>query len=407
MKKGNLLLLLTILAFPLYGQLDSLKLNKKGKRKPTFYPLPALSYTPETQLTLGAALVSYFDLYKPETDTRLSNIQVLAVYTTAKQILLDTKWFLYTKNEDFIFFGRAFYHKYPDRHYGYGNTTLDLVNYFEPNNASSETFNYLAFNTQRVHFSPVFLRKIYKRLYGGIQFEYEQLFDFKLIDQRPAFIDPDILSVPVTGARTGLGFNITFDNRDINLNPLNGHYLQLQNWFFSEKLGGDYQYSVFRFDGRSYINTLKDQTIALQLIVDQRYSPDGRQGIPFRGLARFGGADLVKGYFYGTYQAQKMTMFQMEYRWPIYYFKKPFPFKKLPIIKGFGLVGFLGGGQVFDQWSEFGFNRFRLAMGGGFRINIDREQRLNIGADFGYGFDKNSDFRKHQTGIYFFLGETF
>ena len=121
-----------------------------------------------------------------------------------------------------------------------------------------------------------------------------------------------------------------------------------------------------------------------------------------RGLARFGGADLVRGYFYGTYQAENLLMFQAEYRWPVLYFKK-----KVPFFKGLGLVGFLGGGQVFSKWQEVAFDQFRLAVGGGLRLLLDKERRLNIGIDFGYGLHAGSGFDGNQTGFYFFMGEAF
>ena len=40
------------------GQKDSTRFNRKSK----IFPVPALTYTPETQLTLGGAMFYFFDL---------------------------------------------------------------------------------------------------------------------------------------------------------------------------------------------------------------------------------------------------------------------------------------------------------------------------------------------------------
>ncbi|MEM7104144.1 MAG: BamA/TamA family outer membrane protein [Bacteroidota bacterium] len=379
------------------GQEDSTNTDRKSR----IFPVPALTYTPETQLTLGGAMFYFFDLAKGDASANMSNLQALAVYTTANQVLIDSKWNLYTRLENFVFTGRAFYHIYPDRHYGYGNNADSRVDIFDKETGETTSTNYLLFKTQRLHFAPVILRKVTKNLFAGIQYEYEYLYDFKAIPDSITSISSGILDVPVTGPRSGLGWNITYDSRTNPVNPEKGHFIQFQNWFFSEIFGSQYTYSVFRVDARTYPRLFKDHNLALQLVVDQRYTED-EQGIPMRGLARFGGADLIRGYFYGTYQAENLLMFQAEYRLPVMTFGEKFPF-----FKGLGLVGFIGGGQVFNEWQEVGFNQFRLAIGGGMRLLLDKEKRLNVGIDFGYGLHPGSDFDGNQTGFYFFMGEAF
>ncbi|HAD12184.1 MAG TPA: hypothetical protein DCF33_07065, partial [Saprospirales bacterium] len=57
---------------------------------------PAISYSPETKLTLGAIGIYYLDLRKGDRNTPLSNIDFLAVYTLNKQILLESRWEVFT-----------------------------------------------------------------------------------------------------------------------------------------------------------------------------------------------------------------------------------------------------------------------------------------------------------------------
>lgn len=394
----NVLLILLIIGFS--GSTIWAQSADSTKRKTQFFPLPALSFAPETGFTFGLAAFTFADLAKGDRNARMSNFQLLAIYTTKSQLLIDSKWFIATKGESFLFSGRAFYHFFPDRNYGVGNDASAEVTLLDPEALETSTFNYLPFNTKRLHFAPVALKQIRPNLFAGLQFEYERLFDFSednVILQAP----PDVLSLPITGPRTGLGINITYDDRKNAVNPLKGNFLQFQNWFFREGFGGDYRYTVYRLDARKYINTTAEHTLAIQLVADHRQSPEDRP-IPFRGLARFGGADLTRGYFFGTYQSDKMLMFQTEYRLPILKFHERFP-----VFDGLGMVVFLAGGQVQPEWDAFEFGAFRLAGGAGIRFSLDREKRLNVGMDYGIAFDPTSGGDKRQTGFYFFMGETF
>ncbi|MEO1438046.1 MAG: hypothetical protein AAFV80_21065, partial [Bacteroidota bacterium] len=173
------------------------------KRKTQFFPLPALSFSPETGFTFGLATFAYADLAKGDTTARMSNFQLLSIYTTKSQLLIDGRWFIYTKGEQWAFTGRAFYHFFPDRNYGYGNDALGEVNLLVGEEQTPERLNYLPFNTQRFHFAPVIWKKVRPSLFAGIQFEYERLFNFSLQDELVSASN-DIQNLPIIGARTGL-----------------------------------------------------------------------------------------------------------------------------------------------------------------------------------------------------------
>jgi hypothetical protein len=57
---------------------------------------PAISYSPETKLTLGVIGISYFDLSKGDLATPISFVDFLAVYTLDNQILLESRWEIFT-----------------------------------------------------------------------------------------------------------------------------------------------------------------------------------------------------------------------------------------------------------------------------------------------------------------------
>ncbi|MEM6726345.1 MAG: hypothetical protein AAF598_20045, partial [Bacteroidota bacterium] len=172
---GGQMSLVLCLAFccsmpPAFGQLT--------KRKAQFFPLPALSFSPETGFTFGLAAFAYADFAKGDSTARMSNFQLLSIYTTKSQLLLDGRWFIYTKGEQWAFTGRMFYHFFPDRNYGFGNDAAGVVDLLVGEEQSPERYNYLPFDTKRIHFAPVVLKKIQSSLFAGVQFEYERLFSY-------------------------------------------------------------------------------------------------------------------------------------------------------------------------------------------------------------------------------------
>lgn len=128
--------------------------------------------------------------------------------------------------------------------------------------------------------------------------------------------------------------------------------------------------------------------------------------IPIRALSRVGGHKFIRGYFRGTYQDNHMAAFETEYRLP--FWREGTDAKLWQVWKRLGVVGFVSGAQVFHEPSEFGFDRFHLAVGGGLRILFNPESRVNLRIDYAVGLHKGSDGSdKRQSGFYFFLGEAF
>ena len=93
---------------------------------------PAISYAPETKLTLGGIGYYYLDLYRGSPATKISNINFLAVYTLNQQVALEGYWDIFTDGNRWRTRGMAFYNKYPYRNYGRGNEPgVPVVEYLE------------------------------------------------------------------------------------------------------------------------------------------------------------------------------------------------------------------------------------------------------------------------------------
>jgi hypothetical protein len=72
---------------PLWGQ----NADTTAGRFRRFDVFPAISYSPETKLTLGVIGYAYFDWRGGDVATPLSFLEFLAVYTTTGQILFENR----------------------------------------------------------------------------------------------------------------------------------------------------------------------------------------------------------------------------------------------------------------------------------------------------------------------------
>lgn len=397
-----LLFCLVVIQLPLYGQhLSDSTANREYKKLDIF---PAISYSPETNLTLGAIGIMYFDFGK-DRSTPISNLEFLAVYTLNKQIIVESRWEFFMPESKWRTRGELFFNRYPDRNYGWGNNASALVLEVDED-GNRDTLNYLNFNSDRIKFSPVLLRKIRPHLFLGLQYDMESLFNMKTIPAEYHFLNADSLLIkdmPVAGVRSGLGLQLLYDTRDYIMNPLKGSLFEVNLLNYGGYLGSDYTFTSFYADLRQYINTFRNQTLALRIYGSMRWTNDE---VPMRALSRVGGHKFIRGYFKGTYQDYHMGTFEAEYRFPLW--PEGADSKLWQVWKRLGLVGFVGGAQVAHEMSDFRMNKFNLAAGGGLRILFNPKTRVNIRIDYAVALAPDSDGPdKRQSGFYFYLGESF
>ena len=98
-----------------------------------------------------------------------------------------------------------------------------------------------------------------------------------------------------------------------------------------------------------------------------------------------GGTEIMRGYYKGRFTDQNMIAFQAEVRQYIFW--------------RLGVAGFASAGQVGETLSSYGLDDFHYAYGGGIRLMLHEEEKLNLRIDFGFGENSN--------GIYVILKESF
>ena len=363
MKKLICFILLGLSAFPCFGKeagQDSVKQKRSG-----FIPIPILFYMPETKIGVGAAVNYYFRESGSKLDSRPSTIMPVLIYTQKKQIISELSANLYWKDEIYHLNGYLSYKKFPDKFYGIGNNTSDDDEDYTP---------------QIVEFSLDVQKKVYCGLSIGVQYEFEhnKIIEF---EEGGHLAQGNILGSE-GGTISGIGLLANWDTRNNIFYPTSGSYFQLSASLFGCILGSDYNFNRYNLDLRQYLLLFSSHVIAVQCYINIITGKPPFQKLSLLG-ERIGNNNLMRGYYEGRYRDKDMIAFQMEYRLPVWW--------------RFGLVGFVGFGDVADKIKNFEIKKFKYSIGWGIRYLLIRNEKINVRLDFGYG--------ESSSGTYITIGE--
>lgn len=353
-----LVLAVLSLNISIYAQKDTLK--SKG-----LLIFPVIAKSIETGWSFGAAGALTFRLSPKDTLSRTSNLQLLVLYSTKKQLITAINGSQYFDKEKYILNEQFSFSSYPDKFWGLGKNSHDSA---EESYKFDQYYVYLHL-----------LRKIAPDLFAGLLFETQRVWD---VDHQPGGLFDKMNVLGRNGYHvSGLGSSITYDTRNNAFAPDKGVLLQLSFNHFDKFWGSQYNYTNVVIDLRKYISICKNQVLALQL-----FSFNNTGEVPIRSLASFGGANRMRGYYDGRYKDLNQLIVQGEYRFPIY--------------KRFGAVAFGGGGNVGKTATDYSLNDLKFSYGAGLRFALDKKEKLNLRVDYGKGEGNNS-------GFYLQLGEAF
>ena len=330
-------------------------------RESGIYPLPILFYTPETGFAGGAAALY---MYRDSLDRRASSITGDVIYTSKKQIIFEISGDQYFGGDKYRLLSDVLFQKYPNRYFGIGNNTSE-----------SDKEDYTA---QTFALRGTFYRHILSSFNAGPMIRYETV---SMKETDPA---GRLVQGRITGSRggttAGIGLAANWDTRDNTFASYSGSFYQVTALFYGGAIGSDFTYNDLQFETRNFFEILPEQILAIQTAGE---FIDGLP--PFQNLAKFGGQNLLRGYFDGRYRDKNGIAIQAEYRVPVWW--------------RFGVVGFVGAAQVSDKVSRFAANRFWVAGGVGLRFAWNPKERVNIRLDYGIG---NND-----SGTYITVTEAF
>ncbi len=348
----------------IHGQ-DSTVTSDTTKHKMfDWFAYPFAFYTPEVNLAFGGGGITYFRTSHRK-DTRPSKITLSAYYSINHQYLV----YLYPV----IFFNRnmdeasaeIYFENKIDKLYGIGNSSPDILN---------PAYGYTNFSI-----IAKFRREFISGLYLTAAYEF---MNFHVIDTKEnPYLNNDVVYGSDGGVTSGLGYGLTYDNRDNVFYPSRGNLLEFYALHFAPMFGSDYKFNSFFFDLRSYHAITKDDNI----IALQGFAALTTGDPPFYALPKLGGQHMMRGYFEGRYRDRNYLMAQVEYRKNLFW--------------RFDGILFLGLGDVGNDFSDFGLSSIKYSYGGGLRYILDEDEKLNVRVDIGFG--------KDTMGFYFGVEEAF
>ena len=325
--------------------------------------LPVAFYTPDTKIGGGVGGLTTFNFKGDSIGARRSSVTVGLVYTQLQQILLYFPFQLFPQNQKYWFGGEVGYYRYIYNFFGTGNgNSPDYIEKF------SATY-------PRIRFSAT--RQIKPHLFTGFRFGYEN-FEFTKVDSG-GILDKKLVSGARGGRHACLGFQTNYDSRDALFSPTKGWFAEAYIYQAGMFVGGDFMFQRLYTDVSHYVSAGKGVwAFNGSLILSAG-------DVPFHQMPVLGGAKRLRGYYEGKYSDKNLAILQTEYRFPIH--------------KRFGAVVFGGIGEVASTPLGWSFDNVRYNFGGGLRFMLDPLQRINIRADYGFGYKS--------SGFYLTIGEAF
>lgn len=344
-----------------YGQFYPDSTAKKKRRFITAFPVAF--YTPETRLGLGASGIMLFNFKNDSLNAPRSTISVGFAYTQNKQVLFNLPYNLFVKNRAYHFYGEIAYNKFFYNFYGVGND--EPMDYVEK------------YGVQFPRLRITALKRLIPHFYAGLRYVYDNYTTFDL-DSTGQLADG---SIPGSQGFIVSGFGLVtmLDTRDNIFYPSKGTWAELVIFNDNQKLGSTYQYVRIAFDLTKIVSFQKN------IFAFNLYSIYSTHDVPFLQMGSIGGAKKMRGFYDGRYRDNNLIMFQAEYR------------RHLIWMLGFTL--FADVGQVAHRYDQFNSDYWRYTYGAGLRLQVDKNQKINLRFDIAVGNGK--------VLPYFTVGEAF
>jgi hypothetical protein len=358
--------LAVLLGLPLaaLAQLDSAKHHRNAR----LTPLPVVYYSPETRWGFGALVAANFETDKIRGGiTRSSYSQTYALYTANHQYDIGNTSRIYFPQNRFIVFNKLNFSHFPEYYFGL-STEEPLLH--------KDTISY-----HRIAEDFRFYWAWKKNYYVGLASRFNS---FSSVTSGPgSFINEKPLGYD---GYSILGFApaITIETRDSFVYPRRGFYLEVLYYLYPKWNARSFAFQQLRLDVRKYFPVQlisKIDVVAFQFIANLN-SGDA----PFKDMADLGGSSMMRGYYSGYYRYKNLYAFQMEYRANVW--------------KRLGFSVWLGGALTSENWYAPFDRAVKPNAGLGLRVMMNRQDKLNVRVDQGYG--KNG-----QSGFYLDIAEAY
>jgi hypothetical protein len=362
---------------PVHGQsiipkfIRKMYFEKDTTKRSSFVILPVLSSAPETGVEVGGASLYSFYSDTLQQGTRVSNIFAYATITTKGQNRLNISTTYWSPQNKYHFFAGIGRIDFPIDFYGIGNDTRK---------ASADRLG-----QKRYRLLLEGEKQIAKNLYvgfvaGGYKYDFTNANPTGIFNTSPQVEDR------AGGTFVYIGPSLIYDNRNNNTYTtkgviVNAYYNIRQGIFGNNSYNGGF----FNIEYAQFIPVSKKLVLGLNI---QEQSLTGTRS-PFYLLPTLGNDEIMRGYYEGRYRDRNLLVGQAELRYRL--------------SERFGVVGFVGAGEVFH--SSFTLSALKPNLGGGLRYFFDIEKGLAVRVDYGIGQQPAGEQRA--SGLYIGLGQAF
>lgn len=325
--------------------------QEKTETLSSWTPLPLIFWSPETKFGGGLA-VAYLVKDAGDSSRVPTSWNFTSIYTQRKQVSLYVALKKYTDGGARIWRGQTFYSRFPDYFFGIGNETPDTSDRFTP---------------EQVGFAGTVMFKVRPGFFAGpsLEVDHQEL----LSAEDGGLLDKRAVRGSVANYNIGIGAACEWDDRNSQVYPTRGRFIESTLGFFPSFLGTDFPFTRVTINARQYFQAPLRGVVALQWFGQFTF---GRPA--FQKLAKIGGASIMRGYYEGRYRDRQMIAAQAELRQPLFW------------IVGVNL--FAGLGDVVDGLDDSQLTEWKYSVGYGLRFLLSRESELYLRLEMAYG--KNS-----------------
>jgi len=222
------------------------------------------------------------------------------------------------------------------------------------------------------------LIRIKGKLFVGPRYQWRNLDAQAKGDTLPPAINIDPGELKST--TSALGIHFQRDLRDNQFYPTAGTLTDVIGDFFQGTFGSDFSYQTYTFSFNKYSSLSPRQVFAFRV-----FGCASAGHVPFYDLCLLGMHNDIRGYKAGRYRDKLMLTTQAEYR--------------LELPKRFGLVAFVGVGEVAPEIGAFNNDNLKPGGGGGIRYTLAKKNHVNLRVDYAVGLQGG--------GVYMGVSEAF
>ncbi|NLR94195.1 MULTISPECIES: BamA/TamA family outer membrane protein [Flammeovirga] len=364
---------------------DTTKVEKKRKNL-RFSILGGPGYTPDYGFLIGASALFTFSTDTTDKKMNRSVVPIAGAWLSSGGFNLLIKPQLFFNHDRFRYFGQIQYLNNINNYYGVG---FDNNQNIERGPETTEYFmnSFLTFGSFlfRIGDSDFFLGPSY-------DVGYRRLSDIAAaMAEDPVYMkQAEMLGGGDEGMElfnVGIGFELSYDTRDIPANAWSGIYFDLTARYYDKWLGSDTQWGFLTAEYRQYklLPFLGERRVLAWTAKVRSSFGD----VPFTEMSMIGSPFDLRGYYQGQYRDKSMGYAMAEYR---HMFNSK---SKLLNRLGFAFWGGVGmvGPEVYNPGGVL------PNFGGGLRIEV--QPRMNFRIDVG------KDPIANQTLLYFNMTEAF